>query len=383
MTGLASGVSRGLAPRCEPEVPEPHATVVLSPTETNPCHHSLLLPRSIIYLGMDVHKDSITIAVLPAGAKSADARRSARRTTSRSCKRYLERWRTDGEVRACYEASGAGYVLHRALARVGLCVRRDRAVADSEAARRAAEARQVRRERTRAAVSRGRADGGADPERGRGARARCRAVPRDVSARDPQVAALHPQVPRAPRVRLSRRHELVHAASALAAAPDDRAVAARRRRIGSCFGEYHALLQYKLQRRDELDREIERLARTADARADGARGCSASAGSRCTSAMVLATEIVDWRRFERPAPLAAYLGLVPREDSSGDRERKGSITKAGIATVVTCSCRRRGATVIGRRSASDLKRRQAGTAAGRDRARVEGAAAVARSATST
>ena len=26
--------------------------------------------RSIIYLGMDVHKDSITIAVLPAGAKA-------------------------------------------------------------------------------------------------------------------------------------------------------------------------------------------------------------------------------------------------------------------------------------------------------------------------
>jgi hypothetical protein len=26
--------------------------------------------RSIIYLGMDVHKESITIAVLPAGAKS-------------------------------------------------------------------------------------------------------------------------------------------------------------------------------------------------------------------------------------------------------------------------------------------------------------------------
>jgi transposase len=45
--------------------------------------------------------------------------------------------------------------------------------------------------------------------------------------------------------------------------------------------------------------------------------------------MVLATEIVDWRRFERPGQLAAYLGLVSREDSSGPREYKGSITKAG------------------------------------------------------
>jgi transposase len=45
--------------------------------------------------------------------------------------------------------------------------------------------------------------------------------------------------------------------------------------------------------------------------------------------MVLATELVDWRRFARAGQLAAYLGLVAREHSSGDRERKGSITKAG------------------------------------------------------
>jgi transposase len=44
--------------------------------------------------------------------------------------------------------------------------------------------------------------------------------------------------------------------------------------------------------------------------------------------MVLATEIVDWRRFARSTQLMAYLGLVPREASSGERERKGSITKA-------------------------------------------------------
>jgi transposase len=47
------------------------------------------------------------------------------------------------------------------------------------------------------------------------------------------------------------------------------------------------------------------------------------------SAMVLAMEIVDWRRFERPGQLACYLGLISREDSSGARQRVGSITKAG------------------------------------------------------
>src|SRR5581483_9304593 len=43
----------------------------------------------------------------------------------------------------------------------------------------------------------------------------------------------------------------------------------------------------------------------------------------------LATEIGDWRRFGHPRKLMAYLGLVPKEHSSGDRERRGSLTKAG------------------------------------------------------
>jgi transposase len=34
-------------------------------------------------------------------------------------KKWLERVARDGEVRACYEASGAGYVLHRALTEWG------------------------------------------------------------------------------------------------------------------------------------------------------------------------------------------------------------------------------------------------------------------------
>ena len=45
--------------------------------------------------------------------------------------------------------------------------------------------------------------------------------------------------------------------------------------------------------------------------------------------MVLAAEISDWARFESPRQLMAYLGLVPRERSSGECERRGGITKAG------------------------------------------------------
>jgi transposase len=48
-------------------------------------------------------------------------------------------------------------------------------------------------------------------------------------------------------------------------------------------------------------------------------------------AMVLQTELGDWRRFDSPRPLMAYWGFVPKEDSTGPRERNGSITKAGNA----------------------------------------------------
>ena len=61
-------------------------------------------------------------------------------------------------------------------------------------------------------------------------------------------------------------------------------------------------------------------------------GCSISppmARLSVHSAMVLATEFVDWRRFEHPGQLACDIGLIPREDSSGDRQRLASITKAG------------------------------------------------------
>ena len=70
--------------------------------------------RSIIYLGMDVHKDSITIAVLPQGAK-APTRLERLPNDVPKLKKWLDRVARDGAVHACYEASGAGYVLHRAL----------------------------------------------------------------------------------------------------------------------------------------------------------------------------------------------------------------------------------------------------------------------------
>jgi transposase len=52
-------------------------------------------------------------------------------------------------------------------------------------------------------------------------------------------------------------------------------------------------------------------------------------GVDTTTAMTLVTELHDFRRFRKPRQLMAYLGLVPREHSSGDRTQRGGITKTG------------------------------------------------------
>ena len=66
------------------------------------------------YIGLDVHKESVTIAVLPAAA-AAPTRLERLPNDFVKLRRFMDRLQKDGEIRACYEASGAGYVLQRAI----------------------------------------------------------------------------------------------------------------------------------------------------------------------------------------------------------------------------------------------------------------------------
>jgi transposase len=43
----------------------------------------------------------------------------------------------------------------------------------------------------------------------------------------------------------------------------------------------------------------------------------------------MVAELGDLTRFDTPRQLAAFLGLIPSDYSSGDRRRQGAITKAG------------------------------------------------------
>jgi transposase len=51
------------------------------------------------------------------------------------------------------------------------------------------------------------------------------------------------------------------------------------------------------------------------------------------TAILILAELHDFRRFQAPRALMAYLGLVPGEDSTGEKHRRGRITRAGNSVV--------------------------------------------------
>jgi len=61
------------------------------------------------------------------------------------------------------------------------------------------------------------------------------------------------------------------------------------------------------------------------------RALMAMKGFQTVAAMILVSELGEVHRFVHPRQVMAYLGLVPTENSSSDRRRQGHITKCGNA----------------------------------------------------
>jgi len=102
--------------------------------------------------------------------------------------------------------------------------------------------------------------------------------------------------------------------------------------------EQHVVRDYQLAidhleaRLAELDRVIADLARTP-------RYQAAVAALRCFRgidtliAMALLAELYDVRRFPHPRALMAFVGLVPSEHSTGERQQRGGLTRTGNTLV--------------------------------------------------
>ena len=96
-----------------------------------------------------------------------------------------------------------------------------------------------------------------------------------------------------------------------------------------------AILDDHLLALDQLEGRLRALDAKLEAQAQEPAYAQPVAHLRCfrgidtRSALAIVAELHDWRRFPSPRPLMAYLGVVPGERSSGERERRGGITKTG------------------------------------------------------
>jgi transposase len=94
------------------------------------------------------------------------------------------------------------------------------------------------------------------------------------------------------------------------------------------FGEYLGCHEVLLARRERLDALIAEQARREPWAATVAR-LRCLRGVDTLTAVGLVAEVGDIAAFAHPKQLASYLGLVPSEQSTGERRRQGAITKAG------------------------------------------------------
>jgi len=80
-------------------------------------------------------------------------------------------------------------------------------------------------------------------------------------------------------------------------------------------------------------------------------------GVRMVVAVTIMSELGDLTRFDNPKQLMSFLGLTPSEHSSGDKKKKGAITKTGNqhARRVLVEAQQRNAEATGTASTGDTR----------------------------
>ena len=104
------------------------------------------------------------------------------------------------------------------------------------------------------------------------------------------------------------------------------------RNTESVFQEYIVALEQEQDRITRLDARIEDESHDPEI-APMVLRLRALRGVDTVTAMTLVSELIDMKRFVSPRELMAFVGLVPRERSSGGKEWRGRITKTGNAHV--------------------------------------------------
>jgi transposase len=313
---------------------------------------SVAFRERLIYLGMDVSKKVIVVAVLGEDDRSPQVERIA--NEEGEVRRLVGRLGDPGRLRACYEAGPGGYDLYRLLTSMGVdCI----VVAPSLIPKGGSD--KVKTDRRDACrLARLLRAGELTPVRV--------PLPAEEAVRDlvRVRAALLDDRKRAQQrlTSMLMRHGRIWRHGAYWTRAHRAWVA------GQTFAE-PALAQALAYYRAVLDtRETELAAAEAELAPWAAREPLAGPVARLgcyrgiaeLGALTLVAETVDWHRFPAARAYMSFTGLVPSEHSSGERTRRGHITKAGsdlARTVLTeAAWAYQHAPAIG----AALRRRQAG-----------------------
>jgi transposase len=276
-----------------------------------------------IWVGLDVHQDSITAAILRGAVMQPEVVRLS--GDLMKVRKLFRRLSSEGPVRSCYEASGAGFVLHRVLREDGFHCE---VIAPSLIPKKPGDRRKTDRidAVNLALLYRG---GHLTPVH----------VPSSEQVELRQLLRLrgrYQQQAKSTKLRVTsilRTHGIRFTDGASLWTKKHRTWLQQMRTsltgpLGIVIAaelEHHEYLEMQ---RNSFDAEIERVAQSPTYRPFVEALCCFR-GIKTLTAMTILCEVGDIRRFDSPRRLAAYLGLVPSERSSGDVQRRGPITKAG------------------------------------------------------
>jgi transposase len=279
------------------------------------------VPHDLPVLAMDVHKNTISAAVLEPGSVSPVIDKIS--SDDEMVRRLVGRFPEPGRVWACYEAGPTGYELARLLRVLGM---RCEVIAPSLIpARPGDRIKTDRRDARRLALlfRAGQLSSVRVPTVAEEAvRDLCRARADMVIDQTRARHRLGKFLLRHGRVwRGGENWTLKHMAWIRAQRFDDRALSAT-------FGHYRATLIAREAAVEAIDADLKLWFDRAPF-ADPVARLAAYRGITPLGALTLASEVCDWHRFPTASMFMGFCGLVPCEHSSGERTQRGGITHAG------------------------------------------------------